>query len=68
MPNSEDRTIFAKRVRNDLRVIALCLRSCPGDVKAVAVESTFTCYWSVDGLNDAGFHVRLVNTAAVRQY
>jgi len=66
--DSEDRTIFAKRLRNDLGEIVSCLRSCPGDVKAVAVESTFNWYWLVDGLNDAGFHVRLVNTAAVRQY
>jgi transposase len=66
--DSEDRTIFAKRLHNDLGEIVSCLRSCPGDVTTVAVESTFNWYWLVDGLNDAGFQVRLVNTAAVRQY
>ncbi len=35
---------------------------------AVAVESTFNWYWLVDGLMEAGYAVRLVNTAAVRQY
>jgi transposase len=35
---------------------------------AVAVESTFNWYWLVDGLQDAGFEVMLVNTAAVKQY
>lgn len=34
----------------------------------VAVESTFNWYWLVDGLMDHGFDVRLVNTAAVKQY
>ena len=34
----------------------------------VAVESTYNWYWLVDGLQDAGFDVQLVNTAAVKQY
>lgn len=33
-----------------------------------AVESTFNWYWLVDGLQEAGYDVRLVNTAAVKQY
>ncbi len=37
-------------------------------VVAIAVESTFNWYWLVDGLQDAGYEVRLVNTSAVRQY
>jgi hypothetical protein len=31
---------------------------------AVAVQSTFNWYWLVDGLMEAGYAVRLVNTAA----
>ncbi|MGJ7512608.1 IS110 family transposase, partial [Variovorax sp. GT1P44] len=31
-------------------------------------ESTYNWYWLVDGLQDAGFIVHLVNTAAVKQY
>jgi transposase len=31
------------------------------------VESTFNWYWLVDGLMEAGYAARLVNTAAVRQ-
>jgi transposase len=34
----------------------------------VAVESTYNWYWLVDGLQDAGFALDLVNTAAVKQY
>jgi transposase len=34
----------------------------------VAVESTCNWYWLVDGLQEAGFTVHLVNTAAVKPY
>ena len=44
------------------------LRACAGEVRGVAVESTFNWYWLVDGLQAAGFTVHLVNTAAVKQY
>lgn len=64
----EDRTVYSKRLRNDLQAIVGALRSCPGEIQAVAVESTYNWYWLVDGLQEAGFEVRLVNTAAVKQY
>jgi transposase len=38
------------------------------DVEAIAVESTFNWYWLVDGLMEAGYAVKLVNTAAVKIY
>jgi hypothetical protein len=60
--------VFAKRLRNDLELIVTALRGCPGDIRAVAVESTYNWYWLVDGLRSAGFDVRLANTAAVKQY
>jgi len=66
--DAEDHVVFAKRLRNDLQVIMMALRGCSGDIRAVAVESTFNWYWLVDGLRAAGFDVRLVNTAAVKQY
>jgi transposase len=60
--------VYSKRLRNDLQAIVGALRSCPGEIQAVAVESTYNWYWLVDGLQEAGFEVRLVNTAAVKQY
>ena len=66
--NAADHVLLAKRFRNDLETIVTALRSCPGDIQAVAVESTYNWYWLVDGLRAAGFDVRLVNTAAVKQY
>lgn len=63
-----DRTVYAKRLPNDLGAIIAALRSCAGTLHGVAVESTFNWYWLVDGLQDAGYTVHLVNTAAVKQY
>ncbi|TDR79939.1 IS110 family transposase [Paludibacterium purpuratum] len=66
--DEQDRTLFAKRLPNQLGGIIDALRSCSGTVRGVAVESTYNWYWLVDGLQDAGFAVSLVNTAAVKQY
>lgn len=66
--DEQDRTVYAKRLANDLTAIIAALRSCAGTVRGVAVESTYNWYWLVDGLQDAGFTVHLVNTAAVKQY
>lgn len=63
-----DRVIYRKRLPNDLDGIVSALRSCGGQVQGVAVESTYNWYWLVDGLQDAGFAVHLVNTTAVKQY
>lgn len=39
-----------------------------GKIKEIAVESTFNWYWLVDGLKDAGYHVKLANPAGMVQY
>ena len=66
--DEQDRTVFAKRPPNDLASIVDVLQACAGAMHGVAVESTYNWYWLVDGLQDAGFDVQLVNTAAVKQY
>jgi len=66
--DERDRTVFAKRLPNDLPAIVEALRACKGTLHAVAVESTFNWYWLVDGLQDEGFPVQLVHTTAVKQY
>ena len=66
--DTADRTLYAKRLPNDLGTIVAALRSCRGTMRGVAVESTYNWYWLVDGLQDAGFVVHLVNTTAVKQY
>ena len=59
-----DRIVFSKRLPNDLAAIEQALRGCAGEVRGVAIESTYNWYWLVDGLQDAGFTVHLVNTCA----
>lgn len=65
--DANDREVYRKRLPNDLGGLVAALRGC-GPIQAVAVESTFNWYWLVDGLQAAGYDVRLVNTAAVKQY
>ena len=66
--DENDRVVYQKRLANELAGIVAALRSCAGDIQGIAVESTYNWYWLVDGLQDAGFAVQLVNTAAVKQY
>ena len=66
--DEDDKRIFERRLPNDLAVTLKALQPFKDELLAVAVESTFNWYWLVDGLQDAGYPLRLVNTAAVRQY
>src|SRR5574341_748639 len=66
--DERDRVVYQKRLPNDLAGIVAALSACAGNITGVAVESTYNWYWLVDGLQEAGFPVRLVNTAAVKQY
>ena len=66
--DESDRIVFSKRLTNDLAKIEQALRSYPGEIQGVAIESIYNWYWLVDGLQDAGFTVHLVNTCAVKQY
>jgi transposase len=63
-----DRRVYERRLPNDLAITKAALEPYRAELVAVAVESTFYWYWLVDGLMEAGYAVRLVNTAAVRQY
>ena len=66
--DEQDRTVFARRLTNDLAAIIAALRSCAGTVRGVAVESTYNWYWLVDALMEADYRVHLANTAAIVQY
>lgn len=62
------RTVLGRRVPNRLDVVLGALEPFREQVQAIAVESTFNWYWLVDGLMEAGYRVKLVNTSAVHQY
>ncbi len=66
--DGEDKIVYEKRLPNELPVILAELEPYRERIHAIAVESTFNWYWLVDGLMDAGYEVKLVNTAAVKVY
>jgi transposase len=63
-----DKVIYQKKLNNDLDTILQQLSVFADDLIAIAIESTFNWYWLVDGLQAAGYQVKLVNTAAVQTY
>lgn len=66
--DDDDKRIFERRLPNDPAVTLEALQPFKSELHAVAVESTFNWYWLVDGLQDAGYCLQLVNTVAVQQY
>ena len=63
-----DRVVAQKRLPNDLMKVVGFLSQWKSEQAGIVVESTYNWYWLVDGLQDAGFHVHLANTAAIKQY
>ena len=66
--DEEDRVIAEKRLPNDLAKIVGFLQPWRDELVAVVVESTYNWYWLVDGLQEAGFAVKLANTGAIKKY
>ena len=66
--DERDRIVYERRLRNELSLILAELAPHRESVEAIAVESTYNWYWLVDGLMEAGYSVKLVNTAAVKTY
>ena len=66
--DDEDKRVFEKRLNNDLSLTLKALSPYDETLHGIAVESTFNWYWLVDGLQEHGYDLRLVNTAAVKQY
>jgi transposase len=62
------KTLLNTRVSNDLPLILDVLEPFQPYLPTIAIESTYNWYWLVDGLEDHGYSVDLVNTAAVRTY
>ncbi|MEN8207291.1 MAG: IS110 family transposase [Pseudomonadota bacterium] len=66
--DADDKRIYERRLANDLSLTLQVLEPYKETLQGVAVESTFNWYWLVDGLQEAGFKPKLVNTVAVKQY
>jgi transposase len=66
--DDNDRVVGEKRLPNDLAKIIGFLLPWRDELVGVVVESTYNWYWLVDGLQDAGFNVKLANTSAIKKY
>lgn len=66
--DENDKVVHERRHPNELAVILSQLAPHRESIQAIAVESTFNWYWLVDGLMEAGYNVKLVNTVAVKTY
>ena len=66
--DEEDRSVYRRRLGNDLGMILSELAPHQSMIEGLVVESTYNWYWLVDGLMDAGYRVHLANTAAIVQY
>ena len=60
--------VVCRRLRNDLGAVLKFLEPYREELEAIAVESTFNWYWLVDGLKEAGYDMRLVNTTKASDY
>ena len=66
--DEQDKIVYQKRLPNALDSTLSVLKPYRKRIVSLAVESTYNGYWLVDGLIDARYSVRLVNTLAVKQY
>jgi len=62
------KTVFKRRVVNDLELIKKYLAPFYEPLTGLVVESTYNWYWLVDGLMESGYQLHLANTAAIQQY
>jgi transposase len=60
--------IYRRRLPTELPSILQALDPYRHQLKTVAVESTFNWYWLVDGLQAAGYPMRLANPARMEVY
>ncbi len=66
--DENDKVVYEHRHPNELSIILEHLAPYQENIEAIAVESTYNWYWLVDGLMEANYSVKLVNTAAVKVY
>jgi len=66
--DDSDTILLERKLSNELGAVLDALSSIREPISGIAVESTYNWYWLVDGLQEAGYTLHLVNTAAVKQY
>jgi len=66
--DEKDKILLERKLSNNLGTVLDALSIIREPIHGIAVESTYNWYWLVDGLQEAGYTVHLVNTTAVKQY
>ena len=66
--DENDHVLLERTLSNHLGLILDTLSKIREPIDGIAVESTYNWYWLVDGLQEAGYKLHLVNTAAIKQY
>jgi len=66
--DENDKVILKQREKNNIERIIAVLAPYHSSIAGIAVESTYNWYWLVDGLQESGYVVHLVNTTAIQQY
>ena len=66
--DERQKVVHETKVGNDIQALLQVLEPYREDLEGVAVVSTYNWYWLVDGLQDAGYQMHLVNTWAVKQW
>ena len=67
--DEQDHVVYRKRLANEVGCVLAALEPYGDGIKGlVVVESTYTWYWLVDALMEAGYRLHLANTAAIVQY
>lgn len=65
--DEERRTVFARRLPNELPAILEVLQPYRDRIEGLAVESTYNWYWLVDGLRAERYPTRLANPARMQE-
>ena len=64
----DNKRVFKKKTKNDLRLVIEALKPYQEQIKGVVVESTYNWYWLVDGLIEEGYTIHLAHPSAIKQY
>ncbi len=66
--DAQDKIVFGKRLDNHLSVVLSSLEPFKDRLDSIVIESTYNWYWLSDGLQQEGYHVKLANPSAIKQY
>jgi len=66
--DEERKRVLEKKIVNDIDLILKFLQPYKEKIASIAVESTYNWYWLVDGLQGAGYKVKLANPSAMHKY